>query len=131
MSRHFIIKNAKREDCFSIKGVMTNSEIANSLWRSKPTRHFLERKERIERLEDGIGNIVAGFVVDENHVKGWVEHFVTDTGMILVLNHRTKLAVTVMIARPAQIERYYAEGKAPQEIVDRAFHNSHVLGLNY
>lgn len=119
MSKFFLIKNA-----------MSDGEISSSLWNSKPTRHFKERKERISRV-GGIGNIVAGFVVDEKHEKGDVEHFITDNGMILVLNHKTKLAVTIMIARPEQIKRYFENGEAPEYIVEKAHYNSYVMGWNY
>lgn len=116
---------------FVLKFAMTRSEIVKSLKVATPTAHFIERKERIERLENGIGNVVAGFVVDEGHANGAVEHLVTDNGAILILNHRTKRAVTVFIARPEQIRRLYKDGNAPKAIIKIARRNCYELGLNY
>lgn len=70
------------------------------------------RNKRISKVKTvGIGNPVAAFVVDKNHPNGNEVHILTDTGLIVILNERTKNLVTILIARPNQIKRYFQESE--------------------
>lgn len=86
---------------------LTRNECAHALHFYNCTRHFIERVDRLTRTGMGVGKVVSGFLVDKNHENGLEEHYITTTGLIVVRNHNTHKAVTVMIARPAQIDRYY------------------------
>lgn len=94
--------------------------------------HFYERRTRIARTGLGIGKVVSCFLVDKGHENGLEEHYITTSGLIVVRNHSTHKAVTVMIARPAQIRRYYKEGeKVPEMALQAAHYNAEVRHLNY
>lgn len=95
------------------------------------TIHSFERNERLKRVKE-IGNTVSGFLVDKQHKDGLEEHFITDTGLIIVRNHNTNRFITALVARPGQIRRYYrALGRfAPKWLVQVAYENWQ-KGLNY
>lgn len=72
------------------------------------SRHYGSRKQRkyhINRLEPG--HIVQGFYVERMHPDGPEIHWVFDNGLIVIVNAWTKALVTELIARPAQVIRYY------------------------
>ena len=76
------------------------------------TNHFEnDRKTRIQFTNDviGVGKIVDKFIVDRGHINGREIHNITDTGLIIIQNERTQKFVTVLIARPNQIKRYYVQ----------------------
>lgn len=95
------------------------------------TSHFKDRLNRINRIGRKLGTIDCGFLIDKGHVNGLEEHFVTTTGMILIRNYRTKKLITVLIARPAQIKRYYnaLNMNVSSCILDKAYENQ-MNGLN-
>lgn len=97
------------------------------------TLHFKERINRLGRTGMGIGKVIAGFLVDKGHENGLEEHYVTDTGLIVIRNHNTHKAITVLIARPAQLSRYYnAMGMAAPRIINQtARYNCEVCHYNY
>lgn len=68
-----------------------------------------ERNSRCDFIEReiGIGNVIDAFVVDRYHYDGPEIHLLTSTGIVLIYNLYTKRFITMLIARPAQIERYY------------------------
>ena len=80
--------------------------------------HYMRDRQDRENLinEIGKGEVVATFVVDKGHPKGPELHEVTSTGIIVVYNYRTKKLVTKMIARPAQLARYFGKGNVPKNI---------------
>lgn len=78
----------------------------------------LIREELIKRI--GIGKKVAEFVVDRGHKNGAERHVITTTGIIVIFNARTNKLVTMLIARPNQIRRYYEDGRAPAEVIEIA-----------
>lgn len=55
----------------------------------------------------GDGKTVDAFIVDKDHENGKEIHCITDHGVIIVYNLRTRKMVTKLIARPQQIKRYY------------------------
>lgn len=77
---------------------------------SNKSEHFKkERNNRRDFIEHeiGIGNVIDAFIVDRYHYDGPEVHLLTSTGIILIYNLYTKRFITMLIARPAQIERYY------------------------
>lgn len=79
------------------------------------TLHFLKmseaRKEAIKKI--GIGNVVNQFIVDKGHENGKEIHIVTSTGLIIIRNYHTRKYITILIARPQQIKRYYENCNKP------------------
>lgn len=65
----------------------------------------IERKTKIKEI--GIGKILDRFAWNKGHKNGAEIHTITTTGLIIVQNKRTNNLVTVLIARPQQIRRYY------------------------
>lgn len=94
----------------------------------KQTKHFLkDRYDRYTKIRNqvGIGNVVKGFRWDKKHRNGAEKHFITNTGIILVINERTNKLITMLIARPQQIRRYWElQGKQTpkdvQPIIEKA-----------
>lgn len=82
------------------------------------------RKDRQVRskiiAQIGLGQVVKEVVVDRGHRNGPEVHKITTTGLVVICNQRTGIMVTVLIARPNQIKRYYAENEAPQDIINLA-----------
>ena len=97
------------------------------------SKHYSnDRQTREELIKNtiGYGNIVARFTVDRGHKNGAEIHEISDTGIITVYNKRTGKLVTKMVARPGQIKRYYTNGKAPKELLSKAYENVN-RGFNY
>lgn len=86
------------------------------------SRHYTTEREAREALirKIGEGKIIKSVVVDKGHWNGPEVHNITDTGIIIVQNLRTKKMVTKLIARPGQIARYFEKGKAPKELMELA-----------
>ena len=82
------------------------------------------RKDRQVRskiiAQIGLGQVVKEVVVDRGHRNGPEVHKITTTGLVVICNQRTGIMVTVLIARPNQIKRYYTENEAPQDIINLA-----------
>lgn len=100
-----------------------------------PTLHFknsrLVRFNRVEK-EIGLGYAIRKCLVDTGHAKGQEIHIITDTGVIFVFNKGTKNLVTIMVARPKQIKRYYAPfgEEAPELLLKKAYNNTAIKNLN-
>lgn len=75
------------------------------------TNHFNnDRKNRLQLLNKkttNIGNPVYSFVVNCGHINGKEMHTITEKGVILIHNIKTKKLVTMLFARPGQIIRYW------------------------
>lgn len=87
--------------------------------------HFTRDRQDRETLikEIGSGKVVKRVVVDRGHRNGPEIHEVTDNAIVNIYNQRTGKLITKLIARPNQIRRYYEEGKAPKEILDKAYNH--------
>ena len=90
------------------------------------TRHQdNDRKSRQELIDNviGRGNIIDRSIVDRGHPNGVERHNVTDTGIIIIQNLNTEKLVTMLIARPHQIMRYYKDRQMliPDGLVDIAY----------
>lgn len=68
----------------------------------------------------GMGQVIKEVVIDRGHKNGPEIHKITSTGLIVIYNKYTGIMVTILIARPNQIKRYYAENEAPQDILKLA-----------
>lgn len=94
----------------------------------KFTMHYaLERQNRFQYIKEhiGFGKIRDEFEVDNNHPNGVEIHKITSTAIVLVFNKRTEKLVTVFVAKPNRIKRYYMSvgREAPQDIIDKAIEN--------
>ncbi len=80
-----------------------------------------DRNERFRKIEHNIGFGSVFFVakdVERGHKDGKERHELTTTGLIKVYNKRGKL-VTILIARPEQIRRYFAnESLIPAKVIE-------------
>ena len=87
------------------------------------SKHWRKDRQTRSRIiaQIGLGQVVKEVVVDRGHRNGPEVHKITTTGLVVICNQRTGIMVTVLIARPNQIKRYYAENEAPQEIINLAF----------
>lgn len=81
----------------------------NNCWRwlKNESEHIFSRRERQRVANFGFQTILAAFFVDKGHVNGPEIHFISDKGIIYIFNARTHLYITLLIARPNQILRYY------------------------
>lgn len=86
------------------------------------TNDRIEREKIIEMI--GYGTIVAEFTVDRGHKNGPEIHKISDTGIITIYNKRTHKLITKLIARPGQIRRYYKNGNAPENLIEKAIDNT-------
>ena len=87
------------------------------------SKHWRKDRQTRSRIiaQIGLGQIVKEVVIDRGHRNGPEVHKITTTGLVVIYNQRTGIMVTVLIARPNQIKRYYAENEAPQKIINLAF----------
>lgn len=81
------------------------------------SKHYQMDRERREAVirEIGLGTVVKTVTVDRGHRNGPEDHEIRSTGIIVIYNHRTQKMVTKLIARPAQIRRYYREDEIVPE----------------
>lgn len=87
------------------------------------SRHYTKDRQLRESIinQIGTGNIIKEVVIDRGHRNGPEIHKITDTALILVYNQRTGILVTKLIARPAQILRYYSDDELkPTKVIELA-----------
>lgn len=98
------------------------------------SKHYVNDRQRRNELikKIGIGKPVDRFYIDKGHKDGAEIHVITSTALILIYNQRTHRFVTVLIARPAQIARYYKNDdyKVMPENVYRLAAEHQRLGYN-
>lgn len=117
-------------------GTGKDDVFCEGLWRSRQTGHFhderMSRAVRVTRLV-GLGHPIRQCLVDTGHRNGLEVHVLTDTGLVFVYNHESKELVTVLIARPGQVKRYYEPfgEDAPKELIARAYENTSVHHWNF
>ncbi len=87
------------------------------------------RKEAIEKI--GVGHTIKSVEVDRHHKNGPEIHEISDTGIITIFNKTTRKMITQLIARPAQITRYFTEGEIIPKNVLKLARQHQELGLNY
>lgn len=106
------------------------------LRRARETEHFdTDRRSRYERIlhRVGFGHAVRLCLVDTGHPAGREVHVLTSTGVVVVFNERTRRLVTMLVARPGQVARYYAPfgEEPPRRLYHRAYENTCVHHWNY
>lgn len=87
------------------------------------SKHYTKDRQAREAIiaQIGTGTVIKEVVVDRGHRNGPEVHKITDTALILVYNQRTGILVTKLIARPAQILRYYKEDEPkPEKVIKLA-----------
>lgn len=86
------------------------------------SKHYMEDRAQRENLikEIGYGKTIKTVVVDKGHKNGPEIHKISDTGIVTIYNERTGKMITKLIARPAQIRRYYEDGNAPENVLKLA-----------
>lgn len=96
------------------------------------SKHYLADRSKREALIKtiGEGKIIATFTVDKHHRNGPELHSITDTGIIIIRNKRTKKMVTKLIARPQQIKRYFKTVNAEVEKIIKLAQEHTNLGYN-
>lgn len=75
------------------------------------TMHYTKDREIRQMLINSIGygnTLLIIHDIDKGHYNGMERHEVTDTGIVFIYNERTGNLITSLIARPAQIQRYYS-----------------------
>lgn len=90
------------------------------------SKHYTEDRKMREKIISriGYGTPVAEFVIDHGHRNGPEVHEITSTGIINIYNQRDHKLITKLIARPGQIRRYYPNGNAPEELLNKARQNA-------
>ena len=84
------------------------------------SRHYTKDRQNREAIitQIGVGTVIKEVVVDRGHRNGPEIHKITDTALILIYNQRSGKLVTKLIARPAQILRYYRDDEPkPTQVV--------------
>lgn len=99
------------------------------LGRLRESGHFhRDRHERIMRIAKtvGFGHIVRQCLVDTGHRAGCEVHVLTSTGIVFVFNAHSRKLVTVLVARPGQVARYYEPfgEDVPDWLMNRAYENT-------
>lgn len=93
------------------------------------------RHGRTTRIAETVGfvHVVRQCLVDTGHSAGCEVHVLTSTGIVLVFNARSGKLVTVLVARPGQVARYYEPfgEDVPDWLMNRAYENTCVRHLNY
>jgi hypothetical protein len=87
------------------------------------SKHWKTDRQKRNQIiaQIGIGQVIKEVTIDRGHKNGPEIHKITSTGLIVIYNKRTNIMITILIARPNQIKRYYAENEAPQKIINLAF----------
>lgn len=87
------------------------------------SRHWKADRQRRSHIiaQIGLGQVIKEVIVDRGHKNGPEIHKVTTTGLVIIYNQRTLKMVTILIARPNQVKRYFNENEAPQDIINLAF----------
>lgn len=84
-------------ECKTTMSNLTTSHLAN------------DRQNRLNFVDKNIeeGKYITSFVVDTLHPNGNEIHHIFDNGIIKIENERTRRFITLLIARPQQIYRYW------------------------
>lgn len=85
--------------------------------RSAHYRKDRKTREYLVNFVVGDGHVIREMYVDRGHPDGPELHSLTDTGVIIIQNYRTKRVITKLIARPGQVRRFYRGETAPNWLV--------------
>lgn len=94
------------------------------------SKHYRQDRKQRQHIINmiGQGTIIREVVWDRGHRNGPEVHKVSDTGIISIYNLNSGKLITKLIARPAQIQRYF-DGDAPVELLAIARHHQN-MGYN-
>lgn len=87
------------------------------------SKHYTKDRQKREAIiaQIGTGTVIKEVVVDRGHRNRPEVHKITNTALILIYNQRTGILVTKLIARPAQILRYYRKNEPkPTKVIKLA-----------
>lgn len=88
--------------------ILKEIEVDIEVTQKEQTLHFYERMQRYAVAQGiGLGTPVKSFLVDTNHPNGLEIHTITNTGIVFIQNEQSKKLITLLIARPQQLKRYY------------------------
>lgn len=91
-----------------------------------------DREARRKAIEEiGEGNVIKTVEVDRHHRNGPEIHKISDTGIITIFNKNSNKMITQLIARPAQIRRYFAEDEIIPKGLLKLARQHQELELNY
>ena len=84
-----------------------------------------ERQSRLQvAAQIGFGYTVKCAILDRGHARGAEVHEITSTGLIVIRNAKTDTVVTILIARPGQIRRYWEdENDIPESLMEQVLKN--------
>ena len=89
------------------------------------SKHYtVDRANRdyIIRTEIGYGETVREYTIDKGHWHGTERHVLSNTGIITIYAIRTGDLITRLIARPAQVRKFYKENEiVPEDILNLAY----------
>lgn len=85
--------------------------ILSDLLKESETKHMTHREYRTNHVKTG--KIASAFLWDRGHKDGPEYHIITTTGLIFIVNQYTKKLITILVARPGQIRRYYENCHVP------------------
>ena len=75
------------------------------------SQHYQKQRTKREKFIDeclgGDGQVIDSFIVNREHQNGLERHDITDNGIIIIYNVESGKLCSKLIARPAQIKRYY------------------------
>ena len=97
------------------------------------SKHWERDREarRAAIKEIGAGHTIKAVEIDRHHKNGPEIHEISDTGIITIFNKTTHKMITQLIARPAQIRRYFTENEIIPKNVLKLARQHQELGLNY
>ena len=86
------------------------------------SQHWITERKKRDQLVKRIGwnYEVKRLIIDKNHRNGKEIHVITDTGLVYIFNQRTGKRITVLIARPGQLKRYWGDEKVPEKLMSIA-----------
>jgi len=103
-----VLKEMRRmTDYFIVEKMLEKPERVNM---SQITNHFNNRRNRVEKINrktNDFGEPVYSFIVNCGHINGKEIHTITEKGIIIIQNAKSKNIITFLIARPGQITRYW------------------------
>lgn len=90
------------------------------------SKHYAKDRQQRENLINmiGTGTVIKAVKVDKGHINGAEIHKITSTGIVIIYNENSGKLITKLIARPAQIRRYFINGRAPQDLIEKAIEHT-------
>ena len=90
------------------------------------SKHYVNDRKKREQIINliGQGNIIKSVEIDKGHKNGTEIHQISDTGIVIIFNKKTKKLITKLIARPNQIKRYFSNNEQiPEKTIVFAYGN--------